>query len=517
MTAPAAPDAGDGIKGITVGQLAQIPHLQTRVVAGHGGLDRRVTWAHVSDVKSPWDWHDPGDLVLTSGGIVPDDPAGQVDFITRLNDAGLSGLVIGDTPACPPLSEEMLSEADKLDFPLLCAEEQASFTWHIRAVASANQGDEIESLRQIMHVHDEVRQCLSRQRSSREFVDSLSRVLGSPIYVVESKAWEPTLPGCEAPDLTWRDAWCHEVGRREGRVPLVMRLRSGDKQALSMPVPIERDVVLVVMLDDRDPPRLAVLQHVASACALEVAHIDAGLERDRRAGTALLAEAMQGLIDAKVLETRVVERGLTFPCVCLSFEAPPEVVDGLARNWTVRGIRHLLGGLEPSHIAVISSDDDLLDELADGTADQQFHIGVSDPFSGASGLRDAVRQARWAMESARPGEPKLARYGDAGETFLPRTLAESRIAAERVLGPVIEYDQAHETDLIKTLETYLFCDRSPKRAAEKLFVHTQTVAYRINRVQEMTGRSMKSSRDISELWFGLRAMNLSEILAREKN
>lgn len=517
MTAPAATDGGDGIKGITVGQLAQIPHLQTRVLAGYGGLDRRVTWAHVSDVSNPWDWHDPGDLVLTSGGIVPDDPVGQVDFVTRLNDAGLSGLVIGDTPVCPDLSEEMMSEAEKLDFPVLCAEEQASFTWHIRAVASANHGDEIESLRQIMHIHDEVRQCLSRQRPSHEFIDSLSRVLGSPIYVIDSTGWEPTLPGCEAPDVTWRDAWRFEVGRREGRVPLVMRLRRGEDLALAMPVPVERDVVLVVMLDDREPPRLAVLQHVASACALEVSHIDAGLERDRRAGTALLAEAMQGLIDAKILETRMAERGLTFPCVCLSFDAPPTVVDGLARNWTVRGIRHLLGGLEPSHIGVVGLDEDLLRELAESTVDQGFHVGVSDPFSGASGLGDAVRQARWAMESARPGAPKLARYGDGGETFLPRTLAESRIAAQRVLGPVIEYDRTHETDLIKTLETYLFCDRSPKRAAEKLFVHTQTVAYRINRVQEITGRSMKSSRDISELWFGLRAMNLSEILAREKS
>ena len=43
-----------------------------------------------------------------------------------------------------------------------------------------------------------------------------------------------------------------------------------------------------------------------------------------------------------------------------------------------------------------------------------------------------------------------------------------------------------------------------------LFIHTQTVNYRISRVEELTGRAMRSTRDISELWFGLRALALSE-------
>lgn len=503
------------VQGITVGELIKIPHLQTRVVAGGGGLGRRVSWAHVTDVEEVWDWHDAGNLIMSSGVILPRGAAEQAEFVARLDAAGMSGLIAGNNPVCPPLHPEMLEAADRLDFPLLEAAYEVSFTEHVRAVAAANQRNENKALRQIAQVHDEVRLGLSRHRSSREFVEGLSRVVGAPTYVVEAEWWEPTLPGCPIPAREWQQALRIELMQRDGRVPLLMRLTCGDELMLATPVPVGRDVMLLVLLDQEDAPRLTVLQHVAAACALEVARVDAGLERDRRAGTALLAEALQGRVDAKILETHLIGHGLEAPCLCLAFDASPATVDHLARRWGVAGVPHLLGGVEPTYLALVRPDDALLDELTTQARERRFHVGVSDAFSGASGLGDAARQARWALEAIRRAPPGLAHYGDDHETFLPRTLTESQVAARRVLGPVLDYDAAHDASLIQTLETYLLCDRSPKRAAELLLVHTQTVNYRIGRIQMLSGRSMRSTADISELWFGLRALALSETLARK--
>lgn len=501
--------------GITVGELIEIPHLRTTVVAGRGGLGRRVSWAHVSDVEEVWDWHDAGNLIMSSGVILPTGAAEQAEFIARLDAAGISGLIAGENPVCPRLHPEMLAAADRLDFPLLATAYEVSFTEHVRAVAAANQREEDKALRQIAQVHEEVRQGLSRQGASHEFVEGLARTLGSPVHVVEAEWWEPTLPACPVPAREWQDALRVELMRRDGHAPRVMRLHRGDEVALATPVPVDRDVMLLVMIGLQDAPRLTVLQHVAAACALEVARVDAGLERDRRAGTALLAEALQGRVDAKVLETRLIEHGLDGPCVCLAFDPSPVTVDRLARRWSVAGVPHLLGGVEPTYLALTRPEDPVLDDFAAQARERGFHVGVSDAFSGASGLGDAARQARWALESIRRAPAGLTRYGDSRETFLPRTLAESQLAAKRVLGPVLDYDAARDASLIKTLEAYLLCDRSPKRAAELLFVHTQTVNYRIGRIEELTGRSMRSTADISELWFGLRALALSETNERK--
>ena len=131
-----------------------------------------------------------------------------------------------------------------------------------------------------------------------------------------------------------------------------------------------------------------------------------------------------------------------------------------------------------------------------------------------TGLPDASRQARWALETLAPGTSGAVRYGDDSDGFLPRTLSESRQTVARILGPLLAYDQEHDTELIRTLRTYLECDRSPKQAAAVLFVHGQTVNYRLNRIQELTGRSMRSTGDVSELWFALRALALIETTNR---
>src|SRR5215475_1158181 len=87
--------------GVSVRDVVELRHLQATVLAGASGLDRRVTWAHVSDAFDPWNWLEPGDLVLTCGYIVPQDPSAQVTFVEKMVEAGLSGIVVGEDERRP--------------------------------------------------------------------------------------------------------------------------------------------------------------------------------------------------------------------------------------------------------------------------------------------------------------------------------------------------------------------------------------------------------------------------------
>ncbi len=135
-----------------------------------------------------------------------------------------------------------------------------------------------------------------------------------------------------------------------------------------------------------------------------------------------------------------------------------------------------------------------------------MRAGASEPFAAVTALPDASQQARWALETVPAGTGGVASYGAGGHTFLPRTLLESRHVVDRILGPLMAYDAEHGSDLIATLRTYLECDRSPRQAAALLHVHHQTVNYRVSRIQELTGRSLRSTADLTELWFALRAL-----------
>lgn len=55
------------------------------------------------------------------------------------------------------------------------------------------------------------------------------------------------------------------------------------------------------------------------------------------------------------------------------------------------------------------------------------------------------------------------------------------------LEPLAAYDSAHGGELAATVRAYLDCDASLQRTAKTLYVHRNTVTYRLARVRELTG------------------------------
>lgn len=65
-------------------------------------------------------------------------------------------------------------------------------------------------------------------------------------------------------------------------------------------------------------------------------------------------------------------------------------------------------------------------------------------------------------------------------------IQQLRQFAEEVLGPLINYDASHKVDLVRTLSVYLGQRESLKRTARKLQVHTNTVSYRLQRIEQLS-------------------------------
>lgn len=499
-------DADAGVvgpaRGMTVRELVALPYLRLHAIAGTSGMDREVSWAQVLDHPSQLPLFDRSSLVITGGPAIPADPAAQDELIESLAAAGHSGLIVYQAGRAR-LDEAALATAERRSFPVVDSQFDTSWVEIVRLVARANEGGDGQTLNAIMRVHDEVRDGLKTRRGSAELIEALSSVVGCRLSVVDPIAWEPLLPETGVPARPWRAALLDAH-------PTVARLESDGAHAMAVAVPLDRAACLFVELGPGPSPRLALLEHVAAACALEISRVDRMIERDRRAGATLLAEALQGHAAPKVTATRIEERGLEAPYVCVALDVPREVVDQIDRHCTMRSIPHLIADLDATHVMLIP--ERWSEALADSGAYRGARAGMSEPFVGAGMLLDASRQARWALETVLPGQSGIAIYGSAAmQSFLPRTLLESQQVVRRVLGPVLEYDAEHDSDLVHTLETYLECERSPKRAATLLFVHNQTVNYRIARIQELTGRSLRSTSDIAELWLALRALALNRV------
>ena len=70
------------------------------------------------------------------------------------------------------------------------------------------------------------------------------------------------------------------------------------------------------------------------------------------------------------------------------------------------------------------------------------------------------------------------------------------------LKKIVDYDQVNGTDLCITLKTYLSKDGSVKETADALFVHRNTVNYKLNKIEELLGVEMSSMSVRTELMIG---------------
>ena len=72
---------------------------------------------------------------------------------------------------------------------------------------------------------------------------------------------------------------------------------------------------------------------------------------------------------------------------------------------------------------------------------------------------------------------------------------ELRAFVEQVLGPLLVYDQKHRTDFVRTISSYLSNDNSLQATAKELYVHVNTAAYRLQRIQTITGLDLSKTED----------------------
>jgi len=120
-------------------------------------------------------------------------------------------------------------------------------------------------------------------------------------------------------------------------------------------------------------------------------------------------------------------------------------------------------------------------------------------------LSGSYREASIALAAARAGSSSpLAVYG---EVLIEELILRERAVARRLARTILEPLDQHP-DLLATLVAYMEHGPSLPAVAKRLYLHPNTVAYRLARVKELTGRDPKSPAGVAELFLALRASQL---------
>ena len=176
----------------------------------------------------------------------------------------------------------------------------------------------------------------------------------------------------------------------------------------------------------------------------------------------------------------------------------PAVGPGTLRREAGRAGRSVLVGVQGSRQVVLVSEptdsgpSDLPDGLAVGFGPGPVVVGpVAPDLAGAhASARDALSGLR-----AAPGWPSAPRPVAADDLLPERALSGDAVARARLVDVVAAPIAAAGGELAHTLEVYLEGGGVLESCARALFVHPNTVRYRLRRVSEITGRNPTDPRD----------------------
>jgi sugar diacid utilization regulator len=156
----------------------------------------------------------------------------------------------------------------------------------------------------------------------------------------------------------------------------------------------------------------------------------------------------------------------------------------------------------------------VLRELEAALAGYTFAIGRSRIAENPVDLPRAVSEALLAANVAQGGSdgPALAFEQTGAYRLLLSAMSENPAELQRfyaeTVEPLVAYDEQYETDLMRTLETFLEADGNVAGTAQRLFTHRHTIYYRLERVRDLSGLDVSSSDGREKLSLGLKSMRV---------
>lgn len=203
---------------LTVQDFLQLSELEgVRLAGGANGTDRVITRTNIIDNPDTLDWLISGEFLLSTGYIFQENKQLQRSIIrdlAEINCAGLcikTGRYLGTMPSC------MMSEADRLDFPLI----ELPFGYSLstatstinRRLFSSNDGQ----LEKTLAIHREVMQTALTSGGLFKLTETLVRLIGNPVLVTDS-SWN-LLCHVDRPDNPFPLAECVNVTEKEPPFP----------------------------------------------------------------------------------------------------------------------------------------------------------------------------------------------------------------------------------------------------------------------------------------------------------
>lgn len=289
-------------------------------------------------------------------------------------------------------------------------------------------------------------------------------------------------------------------------------------------------VIVLIGVPPEDAERAqTALEHGSTVLAMELARLQTAAETELRLGRDLVEELLGSanewttLNRANALGYDLLERHRV--AVVVEEKSSPRDPD--ARFHAVRraardaGLGSLLVPRGDA-VVVLAHNEQVWDTFYSRLRNElgtDVFVGVGGPCDQLSDFPRSYREATLALRM-RTNYARLRRtlfYEQLGTYRLLAEVGELKVIdrfVEEWIGSLIDYDSRHRANLVDTLHTYLECGGNYDATTAALFVHRNTLKYRLRRIREISKLDLKNPDTKFNLQLASRAWSTRKALER---
>src|ERR1700761_5370583 len=531
-------------------ELAVVQRGRPQVLAAARALDRPGRWVHAIEQADVTRLLHGGELVLSTGIALPEEPTLLAAYIADLATTGVSGLAVELGRRYQALPDALVAAAESHGVPLIAFRREVPFVEITETVHAMIIDAQLDELRRSERVHETFTELSVAGAPLEEIVRQAALLAGRPVILE---------------DVSHRVLACSPAGADPQRLLAGFEHQARAVSGLRRTFSVEAAVWLVPAVGaggedwgrviavwdpaEAGPPTAAdhvLIERAASTLALGRLLTRQQESLERQAHRTLIsaivesahADPEEAAARARALGVPVSGRQLIAAVVRIRDAGPgisahtrvAEVTEAVADACRDGRLPALVGALDDTGAGALLSlppradPDAALTALA-GRLRQRLRLRfpvASEPFVlGVGSATESLREVRRSFAEARqvgdvairhPRPRAFYRLPDMrlrGLLHLLRDDTRVQMFAERELGPLLAADEAQGSQLLACLAAYLEEGGNKAAAAQRAHLARPTFYQRLEQIERVLGVDLDSAESRTSLHVALLAQGAS--------
>ncbi|MFE5319000.1 PucR family transcriptional regulator [Paenibacillus sp. NPDC056579] len=477
---------GMNFNGVTVREMLQLPIMRDALlISGEKGLDRIVRYIDIMEVPDIQGWLREGEMILTTGYSMRHDPSLFPKLVEHLARVGAAGVAVKPERFIAGIPQEMIDKGNEYDIPVIQLPVGIPYIDITHSIMERILDKQAVILRRSEEVYKTLTNLVLNNSGLQVVADNVAELLQSPIRVLDRSG--------EVLISSPRDA-VNETAARELRWNIIV-----DNQVVGE---------LVVARERLDELELVCVEQARLVFSLEIMRRKIAHDTETRLRGSFFEELLMGLpLTLQEIETRGRQLGLlpewSWEIAMIEGEASHLEEQAPFMQKLQELILQQSGNRKTRSHVIRQGERIILILSGHGTSSKdwtsvlsrfvrswsQIRIG----FGTVTPLKDIQRSCIEAKKALLIGtrlnrERTIHIYKelelfslllDCSEYVTFDSLVDSHI------GKLTAYDQENGTDLLTTLYYYLESGGSLIETANRLYIHRNSVKYRMDRIKEI--------------------------------